>query len=371
MGNLLYDSAGIVGIATGGESTYGAGDALTHVMYLNAPATVITPTQFDKGTLATGYEERTGYVIQGWQTRQPFSGPVCDLSLPIHLAFGLGSDSPSTLDTTCIQHAISVDSFATNPASTEIGIRQGDSIAEATAGQAIEHNGCVVDSFSLSGSRDSGIWTFSSDWITDGNNSAGYDDVTSLTKPSLLPYIWGGTQVVITTTLPTAYTVDAPTSADAGAGVTGGWSSTTDISASVLSVDYSLQNLISTSNIANSDGTISRVWRNGREQTVTLNTLWDDGTAVMRNWAIWGAKAVGQSYEIGMIIYNMQSTLAGASTHYYGFALAFPKMTLTSVSAPTGNPRVMSTTWTVCKDTANSLASVYAHAWNKDNVTYC
>lgn len=366
------DGAGAVAIATGGESAYGTADTLTHLLHVNrdVAGAALAAEQFDKGTLATGQEESIGSVITKWITRPQTAGPACDISLPIHLAFALGSDSRSAVDTASASlHTITPASSVTELKSTTMQAKNTTiSDTSTNEGRSYTFAGCVLDNFTLSGDSESGIWTYTGDWVSKGYDEGTSSDVSALTAPSRLPLLFGGTQFVTATSQTTAPTFDNPTS---GAAATGGWGSTVDWGQYVRSCSYSIANGVTARYGYNTDGTAHKALRGVRSQTLTVRLEYEGDTATIRQLLGFGSTAAGSEFAKSLIVYNIQNELVG-STFFYAFGLYFPKASLISVTSPAGSPREFDCTFAIRNNNAGEN-SVYAYVVNKaaESSNYC
>ena len=361
---LFRESAGLVGIATGGESTYGTPDTITHVLYCDSAAYAMEPQLFDYGSVATGYEESIGNVITRMMTRINLTGPLCDKSAPILLSLALGGDTKSTVDTSATQHLITPVGATTELPSTTIQINTG-SPSDTTHGAKFA--GCVLDSLTIS-AQNNGTWTYNASFVTEGIDSGSLADLSAMTAPTVLPFLWGKTFVKWRHTLETgAPSFDAPNSS---ADPTGGWTTPVNISAGVTSYSYTINNGARLFSTTASDGSTTKAVRTKRSQTLTLGLMFDSTTLATAGIQLvdFGGKTGGQAKQISLLMQNLQPVFAG-STYYHSLTQYFNKLSLQSVTPPVGNPREFSTTWGV--NATATTESSYHYCVNADNVDYC
>lgn len=359
---IYRESAGSVAIATGGESSYGAGDTITHRFLCDPPDMSAAWDRYDRVGLATGKEETTGGNVLRWTGTQSLSGPICDKSLPILMALCMGGDTRSAVDTnSASQH------LATPPASTaelistqlEMHVRgEGDT-------NGFLYKGVIPTSFTLTGSNDTGHLSWAADFITSGWASRAVTaDFSGLVQPVRCPFTWGKSFLKVATTLPgAAPTISGTSLPTSSFDPDGGWS-VTDWSAQVIGYQYNWSAPITRNYTGSVDGYATDAWRGRIAQMVTLTHLLD-ATNPISNLMSGGhtVDTAGEQLSYGMVFGNRQNLLVGG-THYYSISQYLPRVDLVSVSAPRGNPRTFTSTWVVCDPSVSGVKSSYTYAYN-------
>jgi hypothetical protein len=357
---------GIVGIAaTGGENTYGAGDAITHLLYVDQESAGFSKSVdlFDKSTLATGYELGTGLSIMRDTSRVRLTGPACDLSIPIFLSYAEGANTTTTVDTSAYQHAITPVDCATELPSTQIDFVMASATSSTTAYQHVTAMGVVVDRFRLFGDAASGLWRYEME-APAVYGTGGGSDISALTAPALLPFKYGKTFVKIFTTLPTA----APTLTNnfpvLAVDPDGEWADPIDWSAFTTGASIEINNDIQV-NYMGAGGAANSARRGKKTVTITLNHWWDITATTHLQLP---ANSGNVSY--GMMIYSLQNTLAGPN-YYHSFAAFYPKVTPISVTPPQGpGMRTNQSVWRVVDPVQSGVKASYYYNWNANNIDY-
>ena len=359
---IYRESAGSVAIASEAESTYGAGATVTHRLLCDPPDMAGTWDRFERSNLATGKEESTGGNVLRWTGTQSLGGPLCDKSLPILMSLCMGGGTRSAVDsTTASQHLIVPPGPSVELRSTQI---EAHLYAEGVA-NGFKWYGVVPTSFTITGSNDSGEFTWAADFVTSGwPTRTVTESFSSLAQPVRCPWTYGKSFLKVATTLPTGAPslsgVSLPTSSF---DPTGGWT-VTDWSAKVIGYQYNWSSGITRNYTGSTDGLASDAWRDKIVQTVTLTHLLDETNSISN--LISGGHTInlaGEQLSYGMLFGNRQNELVG-STYYYSFSQYFPRVDLVSVTPARGNPRVFTSTWRVCNTTAFTGSTSYTYAYN-------
>ena len=376
----LYRGAnGVIAFGTGGEPTYGASTITslgTHLIYAEEAATSKVPLVFNKNSLATGYEHGIGLTQLSDQTRLQFRGPVDDKGLPLLLAFALGTDTVSTVDTSGKLHTIGLAACNEELRSTVAAVVMGEIISNTS--RQVTFAGVVVDKLHIFTSDETGMWEFEADCFTAGYNSGGSAvDVSGYLKPTLFPYTQGTTFVNFQTTSatvtpvwdPPIATLTVPLGGSGSTPANGGvaWGSTqAAFSPSVEAVDILIDNKVRGSWSGLSGNFASRAVRGQRDVTVTLRHKWDDGVATNQN-------LIGNAGNVAyaLCIYNRQNTVASATTNYYAFGFYLNKVGPLTVSPPGGlDVRTNESVWTLHDPATTGIKPMHAFVMNTDATDY-
>jgi hypothetical protein len=373
---LQRGSAGVLAIGVPGTSgAYGTAVTASHIFAVDAFGESNTPGVFDTSSTTSGAEEGYGLVGTTMRKSITISGTVCDKSFPILNALALGQDTLTTIDTTLRQHVTQSIAIDAELPTFSLYFKQ-TGISDTTSVGSIKFDGCCIDTLTLTGDP-SGVWKWSATIMTSGLGTSLTTDFSSgLTKPTIAGYRFHRTDLVRSTSTPSAFTADPGTSpyggsaSGAGGGSGNNWTNS-DLSAAVKSISITINNNLQPIYTAgNVTGVATGVTRTQRTVNMSVSFYMGAITSTYITGRITGVNVTAvDPGSMDAFIIRCFSANSASATYNYGFEYAFPYVTCIGTEADkTIGPRGVTANYIISKN--GSLASVYAVGWNLDNVDY-
>ena len=367
MGAPYRGAAGVLGIGVPATSiaSYATPITATNIFHVSGFGASTEASGHDRRNSASGYEEGLGITPTAGITRVSFSGDVCDTSFPILFALALGKDYLSNPGTTAYQHLCVPVTVAQELPQTSLYFKQ-TALADTTSVGSVAFHGCVLDTLTLTGSAQ-GVWTYSASFVTSGSGTTYATDLSSMLKPNVLPFRFGGTQAYLSGTTPTIVSSDPGTAATAVSSNTG-WTLTSDFAPYLRSQTWTINNNVQA--IYTASGTDATcVVRGTRVTTVDSTFLFEGTSGFTRTWPY---TISGQTALTHGIITRCVSSSAAGTGYNYGFELQVPKaVALKTDVAKTLGAREITINHTVVNDSVTpALYTLYATGWNVYNTSY-
>lgn len=336
-------NAGSIALCRAAESSYGTAATPTHLLYARdmAGATTMQDT-YDNVGEANGNEESTLLLPTQTNTVLEFSNvPAYDLSLIYLLSHTLGSTGSGAAPsgaTATKKFQWYPNVIGTSLKSQSVQVNHSD----LSTGSAIYENtlykGCVVDSYTLSGSVGSKTWTQSVKYVCSGDTSAG-SSISSLIPPSYGPFLFNNTYCYFGSDY-TPGSLVLPTSGQAPTGAE--MTNALNLTPYLLGVTYSVQNNIDIEGShQGSLGTLATTLpeRAGRKQTLSLEFKWDpaDSGSFLKTLRSNTIPSTYQSYSAAnstacvIQCFSNVPIDASGTIYCYSFALGFELLWLESV----------------------------------------
>ena len=353
-------------------STYSSSVATTHAFWCSsAPTAPQGAAMFDLGNLATGKEHSRGFRLLNYDSPIVLRGPVDEYNLPILMALALGNDTVSTLTATR-QHVAGHAAIDAELLTTSIDVYH---TTPSSLVGAFTYDGCFLNSLTIRAS-DGGYWEYEAEFITNGYANQMFGVGTPTYTPTEPIWFYGGTQVVLSTTAPTAVTGDPGTAlatvANIGGGTGNGWTNV-DLSGAMKSLAIRIRNNGKAYFGGSIDGKASKVRRGRQVVEIDLSMAMDPNISTIYGMMnTHGSTAVGNG-KFGLAIRKIHNVSAG--TYNYGFADYFPRVML--AQRPTMPDNVdresdINVTFRACdpERTSGATAVSYPHFWNTQNIDY-
>lgn len=361
-------SGGVVGIglpavANSGYTTVSSITA-SHLFYCDAFGVAGQSDLFDNRTVATGYEEGSSITVLKDTTDVTISGPLCDLSFPVLWALALGTATNTNFDTTGYEHIATPCAVNAELPYCSLYFKH-TGIADTSTVGSVGVNGAVLNTLTISATK-GGPWTYSASFMTAGSVTSGYTtDLSAKTRPSVLPLRMGNTTHQVSTTTPSAISIDRPSSTYLPTGGTG-WT-LVDWSQNLESVSYTINNNLIDFSSGTGTGR-TNVVRQNRVVTSSCTVMMDGAVPTIRTLpAILGAGSVTSR---GLITAITSSSTLSAS-YKYGACIQVPKASVTSVTVnPTLGPRTITANFTAIDSAQAGISTIYAAGFNANNVAY-
>lgn len=348
--------AGGVGIFTGTLPAYGVdpGSVTDQLWCYTADSEDSAEIYKDTNT-ANAQEEATLGTIIRRNTPIALSGPLADTAFPILMGFWGGADGRTAVGSG-YQYAQTLSGLSAETPNTALYINPGSASA-ASSPTGLCHLGAVLDSLTISGNSQSGIYEFNSSWATSGAFGTSRS-IASADKPVLPQFMFersylfsgaDGGMVPMTVEQPTS------TSAPTGTSIT----SPENWTPYLRSFSWTGNNNLDLS-IGHGTGSdtyaISRP-RTARSQSVSMSFVWDSTIANIL------ALRTGVASIRCFDLMAFSNTLAAAGC-YFGFAMKFPRLLLESAKMGGGlGIKTIDTVWTPLGTAGSANGTVYGYGY--------
>jgi hypothetical protein len=379
---MARGAASAWGIATGGESSYDAGDAITHLLYpVGAAQSAQNGDGYDFAQLATGFEESISFPPLRYLTQVTFTGPAMDTTLPILAAFALGTDTQTSLGSvTSAQHKIQPAGIAVELPSTTVQVASVNA-SSVTTNESIVHRGCVADTFTFSGDVGSGVCSVSTLFRASGTVSDTPADISSATRPT---QIFSFNEVYCAmhkaaNTIASGYTIKLPTDSAPAPDFSEFTTHYTNISPYIQGFSWTVNNALDVVGGHNTGSTLvaKTMYRQQRNQEISLTLRWSGEAAAVGGGG--SAQLIrdlrANVFEVySLALYGVTRTVidaAEATDYRYAWTLIQPSVQLIEVT-PIVNIGIQTITarFKVLEPNSGTLKSSDFYVWNKNRVDY-
>lgn len=360
-------SLAIIGVPPTG--TYGTPVSPTHAIWLSdAAAGTQGAIMKDLSTLATGKEYPRNHAMIAYDSPIRLRGEVDEYTVGILAALAIGGDTVSLLGSGCYQHLIAKNAMDTQLKSTSIEIYNG--LYPSLIG-GYNFDGLVIDNLTLRWT-DGGSWEYEADCFTNGLANQLSGATTPTYTPSSPVWPGGGTQVVVSTSVPSAIVGDPggtlATVANMGGGSGSGWTNR-DWSGAINRGAIRIRNNLKKMYAGNNFGLVSKIRRGKQQIFIDLTVVFDPSTSTIYDQMnnIGGTNPT----DYGMIVRKVNNVNIGGS-YSYGLELIAPQVQQVArpqMSTATDREREFTTTYQVL-DKIAALAPVNFFFWNTQNIDY-
>ena len=305
----------------------------------------------------------------------PFDCPADDLSVPMLLAYALGSDTmttPAGTPSSTAQHTIAANTVYTELPFATVQYNRLDLTTTALL-KNTSYVGCSLKSLRLSGSQTGEVRAVGQ-WVGSGQTAAAIS-LSGLTAPSVGAFLGVNSFVGIGTGMAGAWTPglptgSAPTYSELAA-------SPVDWAPYLLGWDFSIENTF-----AETIGHAGTLGFNAncmplvdRVMKLTLNLRWDDSVLTLANLV--DPQQPGNYDQTGgtaypsLCLYNWSTLSLDTSGTIYKMSMShiFPKVSIESSELVDQEGLIVAkVTYEIMKDATNNAS--YHYVWNKDRQAY-
>ena len=328
-------------------SSYGTPVTPTHAIWLaEAPAATQGANMRDLSRLATGREQPRNHAMINYDSPIRLRGDFDNYTPGILMGLALGDDTKSLLTTGVYQHLIKKVAQDIQLKSTSIEVYNG--LYPSLVG-GFNMDGLAVDNLTFRWS-DGGTWEFEAECFTNGLVNQLSGATSSPIEPTSPVWMGGGTQVVISTSVPSSVTGDPgsglATVANMGGGSGAGWTNV-DWSAACVRGAIRIRNNLKKMYAGNNTGLVSKIRRGQQKIFIDLTLTLDPSTASI--YALLNNIGGANPTEYGMIVRKVNN-LQISGSYNYGIGGYWPQVQLVSkpqLSTATDREREFSVTFEV------------------------